>query len=173
MLRTHLKCTGSAHSNAIRDLISTSLNLADGIEITAGLPAGSRLWDQAGVIVGGTPCMVPLFTDAMTRNAETTGCDVLVARHGAYPEILNPVLWDAVVWAGRLLVPLTDYLLYVEEGEDLWLVPSNVGPYLRLTSTALHLENDPPFITWHQRCEGVCLGAKRIIRATRPDRGGR
>ncbi len=138
-----------------------------GSRITGGLPAGSMRLTEAGLIIGGTPCTIPLFGAAMAKAALETGCDVLIARHGMHPEVLDPVLWDAVIWSGDHTIAVTDLVLYADPSGSYWLVPGASGPHIRMAPNGLHLEAEPPFMTWHQRCEGVCAAAKRIIAATR------
>ena len=142
-----------------------------GRDFRRGLPAGSMHLEHARLVMGGTPCTVPMFHGAMERTARDTRCDVLVARHGTHPEVLDPVLWDAVVWSGDTTMLLTDFVLWA--GERYWLVPTGPGPFLRLAPNGVHIEFEPDFLTWHQRCDGVCEAAQRIIRATRGGIGAR
>lgn len=95
-----------------------------------------------------------------------TGCDVLLARHGLHPEVLDPVLWDAVIWSGDQTIMLPDLILYSGNG-DHWLVPSRKGAHVRMAADGLHIEAEPDFVTWQERCDGVCRAAKEIIKATR------
>lgn len=134
--------------------------------VSNGLPAGSMHLVRAGLIVGGTPCTIQLFGAAMERVAAGTRCDVLIARHGMHPEVLDPVLWDAVIWSGDHTTAINDLVLYADPDGSYWLVPSRNGPHIRMASNGLHLEAEPPFMTWHQRCDGVCAAAKNIIVAT-------
>jgi hypothetical protein len=166
MDHTELHYHGSRTSSYILRLTLNALQLPIGRRFTQGLPAGTTRLDRARLIVGATPCTVPLFHEAMERAARTTGYDVLVARHGIHPEVLDPVAWDVVMWSGDHTVLLKDLILY--SGEDgYWLVPSRMGAHIRLASDGLHLEAEPSFKTWHQRCDGVCKAAREIVLATR------
>lgn len=138
-----------------------------GKRYTGGLPAGAQLLPNARLIVGTTPCTVPLFRSAMERAAKETHCDVLVARHGTQPEVLDPVMWDVVIWSGDHTVSVHDLILYVGGDNTYWLVPSAMGAHIRLAPDGLHLEAEPGYLTWHQRSAGVCEAAKRIILAMR------
>lgn len=120
----------------------------------------------AGLILGGTPCSVPLFMPAMERAARNTRRDVLIARHRMHPEVLEPVLWDVALWSDRSIVPIYDLLLFEAMDGTHWLVPSGAGPHIRLAPDGLHLEAEPGFITWEERCAGVCEAARRIVLAT-------
>lgn len=106
----------------------------------------------------------------MVQLACRRNVDVILARHDTYPELLSAVLWDAAVRVGGDPLMLTDLVLYVQGLDDFWLVPSKVGPSLRIGRDGLHLLCEPPFTTWSQRCTGVCEAAKRIVKATRPGR---
>lgn len=136
-----------------------------GMRVTNGLPAGTMRLDRARMIVGATPCTVPLFREAMERVARETGDDVLVVRHGTHPEVLDPVLWDAAIWSGDCVVQLNDLLLYVDP-DGYWLVPSRMGAHVRMASDGLHIEAEPGYLTWQQRVAGVCEAARQIIFAT-------
>lgn len=138
-----------------------------GRRFVGGLPAGSMQLAEAGLIIGGTPCTVPLFRDAMERAAIDTRCDVLIARHGIHPEALDPVLWDVVIWSGDHTVSINDLVLYAGTDGSYWLVPSRQGPHIRMARNGLHLEAEPGFLTWQQRCDGVCEAAKRIVKECR------
>jgi hypothetical protein len=141
--------------------------------VTQGLPAGSLLFAEAQVVAGGTPLTVPFFREAMTKVSSSQHVDVLLARHGSYPELLDATLWDMAIRLGGNQVQLfTDFMLYSEVDRSTWLVPVEAGPYVRLAADGLTLEVEPPFITWNQRCEGVCRAAKQIIAATRLGLGG-
>lgn len=168
MLQKDLQCRGSATTRAIIDLVAAPLGKAERRPVTGGLPAGALEFGGARLIVAGTPCTVPLFGDAIQRTARRSGCDVMVARHGTYPELLDPVMWDAAVFSGNHPIPLQDLLLFIDQAEQMWLVPSKIGPFLRVGDNGLNLEMEAPFISWSERCRGVCEAAKRIVGATRP-----
>jgi hypothetical protein len=167
---TQLHHAGSRTTAAILRYTLNLLRHLPGRRITNGLPAGSMHLNDVGLIIGGTPCTVPLFRSAMERAALDTRCDVLIARHGTHPEVLDAVMWDVIIWSGDCLVSVNDLVLYAGMDDGYWLVPSGQGPHIRMAQDGLHLEAEPPFITWHQRCEGVCEAARRIIAATNEGR---
>ena len=155
-------------TKAIIDLIHRNLKPGVTEPITAGLPAGATLLPDQQLAIGGTVCTVPLFREAMEKVARGRNIDVILARHDTYPELLSAVLWDATVRVNGYLLTLIDLVLYVQGLDDYWLVPSKVGPSLRISRHGLHLVCEPPFTTWNERCTGVCEAAKRIVKAARP-----
>lgn len=163
MQNYELRHAASRTTSRLLDFATQSFDRSTIRFVTSGLPAGSMHLMRAGLIVGGTPCTIPLFGAAMERVAVENRCDVLIARHGMHPEVLDPVLWDAVIWCGNHTTAIADLVLYADPDCSYWLVPSRVGPHIRIASNGLHLEPEPPFKTWHQRCDGVCLAAKRIV----------
>lgn len=139
--------------------------------LTAGLPSGSLLFNRAQLIAAGTPLTISFFDEAMIKAAKRFDADVLLARHGTYPELVDATLWDVAVRLGSNQVQLfTDFVLYSEPDRSTWLVPARKGPFVRLAGDGVTLEVEPPFVTWSERCEGVCRAAKQIIAATRPHR---
>ncbi len=153
---------------AIVDLLQRSMSADISEPITAGLPAGARLLPEQQLAIAGTVCTVSFFQQAMEQVAHRRDVDVILARHDSYPELLSAVLWDAAVRVSGDPLTLTDLVLYVQGVDDYWLVPSKVGPSLRIGRDGLHLLCEPPFTTWNERCTGVCEAAKRIVKATRP-----
>jgi hypothetical protein len=135
--------------------------------ISQGLPAGSLEVPGAGLIIGGTPCTVPLFGSAMELAARAQQCDVMIARHGTSPEILDSVLFDVAIFRKEQIAFVPDQILYCGRDGSHWLIPSGHGPHIRLTYHGLHLSHEPHFLTWDERCDGVCAAAKQIIAATK------
>jgi hypothetical protein len=157
----------------ILSLVEKAVASAPTRVVTQGLPAGSLMFADAQVVASGTPLIIPFFHEAMTNVASSLHADVLLARHGSYPELLDATLWDmAVRLDGNQIQLFTDFVLYSELDNSTWLVPVRAGPFVRLAADGLTLEVEPPFLTWNQRCEGVCRAAKQIIAATRPGLGG-
>jgi len=135
---------------------------------TEKLPAGARLLPEQQLAIAGTVCTMSFFQEASERAARRFDVDVILARHDSYPELLSAVPWDAAVRVSGDPLMLTDLVLYTRGVDDDWLVPSKVGPSLRIGRDDLHLLCEPPFLTWDERCTGVCEAAKRIVKATRP-----
>lgn len=139
--------------------------------IDTELPPGTRRYPQQAFALGGTPCTTPLFHDAMLSVAIGQDVDVIISRHGSFPETLNPVVWDVAFRLDREPLLLTDLLLYVDGVDDYWLIPSGVGASVRIARDGLHLSTELPFDTWTERCDGLCEAAKRIVKATRSGLG--
>jgi hypothetical protein len=157
----------SRTTTAILSLILTRFRNSNPEQVADGLPAGSLFLPEQQLILAGTPCTVPLFRKAMSQAALKRNADVLVVRHGAYPEVLDVTIWDATIRSGEGLVSLHDLVLYVDRNEEHWFIPSGQGAFVRMAQDGLHIEAEPPFLTWHERCDAVCGAAKRIIHATR------
>lgn len=139
----------------------------DGARANYGLPAGAVHLKDRQLIVAATPCDPPLFHDAMRKAAAATGADVIVVHHGLHPEALNPVQFSALVHMSREPYLLEDMILYFHPADGYWLVPSGKGPFIALGEDGLRVDFEPPFITFHERCDGVCKAAAMIVRATR------
>lgn len=157
----------SRFTSAILDLVQGAIAPATVQPAGWGLPADARFLPQQQLALAGTVCTVPLFKEVMARVVERQNADVVLARHGTFPEVLDPVLWDIAVRVGGALVELDSLVLYAEDPSNYWLVPTRPGPYVRLAADGLHLECEPPFVTWSERCDGVCRAAKQIIHVTR------
>jgi hypothetical protein len=156
---------------AILNLVQKRLNPSSVLEVGCGLPAGSRHLTEQRLVLAGTVCTVPLFSEAMLSAVRQENADVVLARHGTFPEVFDAVLWDAVLRVTGALVQLEGLILFADQLSNYWLVPSQPGPYVRLAKDGLHLDFEPPFITWSERCDGVCRAAKHIIGVTRTGQG--
>jgi len=139
----------------------------DGSRILLGLPSGAVHLKDRKLIVAATVCDAPMFRDTMTNAAASTGADVMVIHHGFYPETLNPVFVSLLVHIGGKPYLLEKMVFYFHEADGFWLVPYDKGPFIALEETGLRVEAEPPFLTIHQRSEGVCEAAKTIVRSTR------
>lgn len=133
-----------------------------------GLPAGAVHFPDIRLAIAATCCDVPLFRDRMLAAAARTGSDVLVMRHGLHPESLNPVKFDVIIHVNEEPCLLTDLVLYHDQVDGYWLVPPGNGAHVALDAEGLRLADQPPFITWHQRCDAVRRAASQIDRAARP-----
>ena len=139
----------------------------DGARAGFGLPAGAVLLKDRQLILAGTPCDPPLFRDAMSNAAAATGADVVLVHHGLHPEALNPVQFSVLVHMSREPQLFEDMILYFHPADGYWLVPSGKGPFVALEEEGLRVDFEPPFVTFHERCEGICQAAAMIVRATR------
>ena len=167
MEKIELLQSASRTTTAILNLVRAALGDPNVEHVTMGLPAGSLLLPEQRLVIGGTPCTVPLFRNAMTKVAVKQNVDVLVVRHGNYPELLDCSLWDVAIPSGGDVVCINDLVLYVDRYDEHWLVPSGAGAFVRVSKDGLHIEPEPPFISWAERCDAVCAAAKRIVGATR------
>lgn len=148
-------------------LLLTIFGQEDGARAGWGLPAGAVHLKNRKLIVACTPCDAPIFHGAMIAAAEASGCDVVLAHHGLYPETLNTVQFSVLVHMSKKPYLLENMVLYFHQADGYWLVPSDKGPFVALEEGGLRVDFEPPFITFHERCEGVCEAAKRIVIATR------
>jgi len=139
----------------------------DAIEARWGLPVGAVHLPQRKLILAVTPCGPPLFQEAMTSAAKASRHDVVMMHHGFCPETLDPVEFSALVYIDDELHLFEHLLLFAGLDNSLWLVPSMVGPSIALQSDGLRLSSEPPFMTWHQRGEGLCRAATAVVKASR------
>lgn len=158
----------SRTTTAILNLILKMIGGPTRTAITNGLPAGSIFLPEQRLILAGTPCTVPLFREAMRKVATVMNVDVLLARHGTYPEVFDVTQFDVAIPSGGDVICMNDLILYTDRHSENWLVPSRSGAFIRLAADGLHVEVEPPFVSWSERSDAVCLAAKHIIRATRP-----
>ena len=148
-------------------VLSLPLDMFDAPPIMCGgngLPAGAIDIAPANVILAATPCDAPLFRDAMLNACTRSGRDVLLAHTGLFPETVDPVTADvAFAGVGRPFAVHEMIFMRRRDG-SLWLVPQRVGPFIEIRSDGLALETLPPFVTWDERCDGVCRAAAEIVR---------
>ena len=146
--------------------VRQALGLAVVEPVGFGLPPGAVLYRRAGLVIAGTSCAFSLFKEPMMTAAHDLGADILLARHGAHPEVLNPVPWDAIVWSSKSPFSLKDLFLFEGRSGDTWLVEGGDGPCLHVTPSGLRLVMVPTF-TRSELHQGMCRAAKRIVqRAT-------
>lgn len=139
----------------------------DGESVRLGLPAGAVRLKDRNLIIAATVCDPPMFRDAIRQAANSTGIDVIVVHHGFYPETLNPVFVSALVHMSGQPHLFEKMVLYFHQADGYWLVPYEKGPFIALEEEGLRVDFEPPFLTIHQRAEGVCEAAKLIVRRTR------
>lgn len=139
---------------------------ADGESVRLGLPAGAVHLKDRKLIVAVTVCDPPLFREAIQSAAASTRSDVLVIHHGFHPETLNNVFISALVHMSGQPYLLEKMVLYFHPADGYWLVPHERGPFIALEEDGLRVDFEPPFLTVHQRGEGVCEAAKIIVRRT-------
>jgi hypothetical protein len=89
MTSTDTLKAASRTTTAILNLILKMTGGPTPTAITNGLPAGSIYLPVQRLVLGGTPCTVPLFRETMCKVATEMNVDVLVVRHGTYPEVFD------------------------------------------------------------------------------------
>jgi hypothetical protein len=134
------------------------------------LPAGALHLPDARLIMATTCCSKPLFHEQMRVAASASGADVLLMRHGLHPEGLNGTGFDVLLHVNREAVLLKDLILYHHHIDGFWLVPGGNGPHIALEPDGLRLADEPPFMTWQERSDGICKAARLIARAAQPGR---
>ena len=149
-------------------LLLHAVGHASGDKAPGGLPAGSLYLPAARLILASTCCTKPLFEPQMRKAAARTGADVVLMRHGLFPETLNVALFDVIIHVNREPELISDLVLYEHPADGFWLVPSGNGAHIALEQDGLRLADQPPFVTWHERCDAVCRAAKLIARHARP-----
>jgi len=132
------------------------------------LPAGAMRVEGINVVLAGTRCDPPLFEDSIRDVAAATGCDVVLVRHGRFPETLNEVRLDVAVRMDFGILLLKDLLLYYRQEDGYWLVPERRGPFVALGRDGIRLSFEPPFLTGDYREDGLLAAAAHIVRALRP-----
>lgn len=143
------------------------MNCRGGTRVHYGLPAGALQLSGIKLIVAATPCDAPIFNDAMWKAANATGGDVILARHGLHPEMLNDVSFSAVVHFEQQPRLFRDLLLYATGCDEHWLVPQGTGAFIQMHPAGLRLTHKPPFASRLERSDGVCSAAAQIVKALR------
>lgn len=139
----------------------------DAAQARFGLPAGAVHLQERQLILAGTPCDPPFFHVAMRNAAAATGADVVVIHHGLHPEALNPVRFSVLVHMSGKPYLFEERILYFHPMDGYWLVPIGKGPFVALEEDGLRVDFEPPFVTFNERCDGVCQAAAEIVRTTR------
>jgi hypothetical protein len=140
---------------------------SDALPAPGGLPAGAVHIPSARLILAGSCCTVRLFDQQIMKAAQATGSDVVMMRHGLFPEVLDAVAYDVAVHVDGEPVLLTDFVLYDHPADGFWLVPVGEGPCIALEPNGLRLADESPFLTWSERCDAVCRAAKQTVEAAR------
>jgi hypothetical protein len=138
--------------------------------VSHGLPPGSVLLTDRRLVLAGTRCMAPVQGEMLRDAAAQLSADVVLIRHGSFPETLDEVRLDVAVRLDCAIALMSDMLLYHCAADGWWLVPEDRGPFAALRPNGLELTFEPPFLTHDQRSEGLTAAAARIVRAAR---GGR
>lgn len=148
-------------------VLSLPLKMLDGMIVSLsgyGLPAGALEIVSANLILAATPCVAPLFRDTMVAACARSRRDVMLVHTGLFPEMIDPVTIDVGLVGPEGPFVMTDLIFMRGRDERLWLVPQEVGPFIEVRGDGLALETVPPFVTWNERCDGVCRAAAEIVR---------
>lgn len=131
------------------------------------LPAGAIYLEALHVLIAGTSCDTATYDQALRDAAVEFNADVILIRHGLFPETLNEVRFDLAVRLDLGVVLLKDLLLYFRAADGYWLMPAGRGPYAALGCEGVRLTFEPPFMTHHYFEDGVTAAAAQIVRAVR------
>jgi len=129
----------------------------------AGLPAGALDIASANLLMAATPCDAPLFDTNVEAACARFKRDVMLVRTGLFPETMNPVTVDIALVGpdGPFTMKGLTFMRQCDGG--LWLVPDQTGAFVEICSKGLALHTAPPFVTWDERCDGVCRAAGEIV----------
>lgn len=155
-----------ARARILNPLLRT-LGTHDAAHAGWGLPAGGVHLTGRRLILAGTPCGAPLFQPAMRCAAVATGADVVLAHNSLDPDALRPARFSVLVHMSRRSDLLDDMVLYADRVHRWWLVPSARGPFVALEKDGLRVDFEPPFVTFHERCQGVDAASAAMAGATR------
>lgn len=142
----------------------------EGAGAPGGLPAGAVYLPSAKLILASTSCMAQLFAKQMLKAAMAMQSDVILLRHGLFPEGLDAAAVDVVLYLNGTPTLLTDMLLYHHPEDGFWLVPSGVGPNIAIEPDGLRVAEWPPFFGTAERSDALCRAARLIARFARPGR---
>lgn len=136
-----------------------------------GLPAGALYLPDANLVLASTLCDPPLFERAALDACLALKSDMRLQRTGLHPETLDPVTIE-VALVTREGAAYADRLVYMRHrNRTLWLVPQETGFFVEIRADGLSISSVPSFITWSERCDGVCRAAAEIVRIVSRRRG--
>jgi hypothetical protein len=95
--------------------------------------------------------MAQLFAEQMLKAAMAMQSDVILLRHGLFPEALDAAAVDVVLYLNGTPALLTDMLLYLHPEDGFWLVPTGVGPHLAIEKDGLRVAEWPPYFGTAER----------------------
>lgn len=155
-------------------VLSLPLDMLDDVSVMRGgygLPAGALDIATANLILAGTPCQAPLFQDTIASACAASGRDVVLVHTGLWPETMDPVTVDVALVGPDGPFVVSDLIFMRARDRRLWLVPQDVGPYIEIRGNGLALATMPSFVTWDERCDGICRAAAEIVRIFARRRG--
>lgn len=140
----------------------------DTVKAHGGLPAGAIRVPEARLILATTCCDKPLFWPEMQKAATEQNADIILMRHALIrPEEDQATTFDVVLNVNGSPCLISGLVLYVDRYGQYSFVPSGNGAFISIDADGLRLLDEPPFITWDERCDGVCRAAKHIKLASR------
>jgi hypothetical protein len=154
-------------------MMSLMLHVAghrEGAGAPGGLPAGAVYLPSAKLILASTSCMAQLFAEQMLKAAMAMQSDVILLRHGLFPEGLDAAAVDVVLYLNGTPTLLTDMLLYHHPEDGFWLVPTGLGLHLAIEKDGLRVAEWPPYLGTAERSDALCRAARLIARFARPGR---
>ncbi|HEY0013229.1 MAG TPA: hypothetical protein VGB79_10320 [Allosphingosinicella sp.] len=157
----------SANTDRLSKLLVGAFGQEGKQQDVAHLPAGAIYLEALHVLVAGTACDAATYDQALRDAAVEFNADVILIRHGPFPETLNEVRFDLAVRLNLGVVLLKDLLLYFRATDGYWLMPAGRGPYAALGGEGVRITFEPPFMTHHYFEEGVTAAAAQIVRAVR------
>lgn len=137
-----------------------------------GLPAGALECLEHNLVVAATPIVEPLFDAALERFAAASKRDVLLVRHGFYPETIDPVRIDVALRSITGPILVCDTSLWRGKDGGLHLVPARPDLYVEVGRNGLAVRLTPPWDRWDDRTAGLEQAAAEIVRACRASRRG-
>jgi hypothetical protein len=158
---------GSAITGRLLTLLLAAFEQQVGQQGPVRLPAGAIYLEPIRVVIAGTACEAPLYDQALRDAAVESDADVVLIRHGPFPETLNDVYFDVAIRMDLGVVLLKDLLLYFRPADGYWLVPKERGPFAALGRDGVRLTFEPPFMTHHYLEDGLTAAAAQIVRAAR------
>lgn len=148
-------------------MLRTVAGHSPGLPAPGGLPAGAIHLPAARLIIASTCCTARLFDEQILKVASSSGADVILMRHGLFPETLDAVSYDVAMHIDGQPMLFCDLALYDHPADGFWLVPSKSGPHIAIERDGLRLADEAPYVSWTERCEAVCRAAKRTVLAAR------
>ena len=140
---------------------------AGGEPVPGGLPAGAVHVPAARLILASTCCTVRLFDQQILEAAASSGADVILMRHGLFPETLDVVSYDVALHVDGRPILISDLALYDHPADGYWLVPTTRGPHIAIEPDGLRLAYEPPYVTWSERSDAIGRAAKTTVLAAR------
>lgn len=124
---------------------------------TGILPNGCWWLPQASLAVYGTACRRPLMFDEVREISRATGLSGIIVRDSGTASERSRISFD-VYHEGAMHMR---HLLWIgADGDTGWLLRDlGGGPYIRLSQWGLDFVDEPPFLDWQDRLDGLGRGS--------------